>query len=539
MNVAAGFSTRIWILLFFAVVGLYGLMYAPYGLNETDGGFLTGLAWQVLNGKVLYADLIYVRPPLPVWLRALELQLLPADWTILGERWIFYLKMALYTWLAAAILTKGPARWQLATFAFVVSAHCYPAAAWHTIDGILFSVLSAWLLFKVPGRWTPVLAGIALFAALLCKQSFYPLAVFGLVAAFFSPLRLRAVAGLLIGLLAVSTLFISYLYQNNLLTGFLRLTGAAASGGQAWQHGVMDYFRVQPVLALLTVVLLGLVIWTWKTGKLRMANLIWATWLAALISSYVFAVWRNQDFTPPFAQARLLFWLAGAYFLLQISRNPQDQTVPAFGLLLAISWCSSVSWGYNLPILFTVPGVWAFTEISRWLPAQAALNGGLKMMKWASFLTLAALLGAFRYGYEFVYRDGRRSAMTENMGQIFPALHGIYSDGETAALYRELRDLSAKYGPNFKTLPAFPQANFLTRTVPPLPLDWVVKREMNADSALVMTDLQQKNPVLLLEKRYLPAIETDPELTLVRAVLHTAERLEETPHFLVLRNSRL
>ncbi|MEO6037351.1 MAG: hypothetical protein ABIQ93_02990, partial [Saprospiraceae bacterium] len=163
-----------WPFLFFAVVIGYCLAYAPYGINETDGGFLTGLAWQVLQGKVLYRDLLYVRPPLPVWLRALELHLLPETWAILGERWIFYLKLATYSWLAAATLTAGRNRWQLATLAFIVSVHCYPAAAWHTVDGIFFAVLATWLLFKVPGPWGAMAAGLALVAALLCKQSFYP-----------------------------------------------------------------------------------------------------------------------------------------------------------------------------------------------------------------------------------------------------------------------------------------------------------------------------------------------------------------------------
>jgi len=62
-----------------------------------------------------------------------------------------------------------------------------------------------------------------------------------------------------------------------------------------------------------------------------------------------------------------------------------------------------------------------------------------------------------------------------------------------------------------------------------------VKREMNADSALVMNVLQQKSLVLLVEKRYLSTIATDPELALLRSVVDKTQRLEETPHFLVFR----
>ncbi len=44
--------------LFFAIVLVYCLLYAPYGINETDGGFLSGLGWQVLSGKTIYQDIV-------------------------------------------------------------------------------------------------------------------------------------------------------------------------------------------------------------------------------------------------------------------------------------------------------------------------------------------------------------------------------------------------------------------------------------------------------------------------------------------------
>ncbi|MCY7329852.1 MAG: hypothetical protein LH618_14965, partial [Saprospiraceae bacterium] len=352
MRVSAWTRPVFWPIVFFALVLGYALYYAPYGINETDGGFLTGLAWQVVQGKTLYQDIVYVRPPLPVWLRAVELQILPPSWPILGERWIFYVKVAVYSWLAAAVLAAGHDRWRLAVFGFVVSAHCYPATAWHTVDGILCAVLSAYALFKMPGRGGAILAGVALFAALLCKQSFYPLAVFGLAAAWFSPQGRRATVGLLTGFLGCTALFFSYLYQNNLVAGFLRLTNGAANSGQALQHGVLDFLRISPLLAILTAGLLLAAGWFWQRGKTNIAYATWGIWLAALIGSYAFAIWQRQDFTVPFAQSRLLFWLAFGFICLKIvHRSSFIVHVPAL-FLLGISWCAAVSWGYNLPILF-------------------------------------------------------------------------------------------------------------------------------------------------------------------------------------------
>ncbi len=544
MKISTWLKPLFWPVIFFVLVLGYAIFYAPYGINETDGGFLTGLAWQVLQGKTLYQDVVYVRPPLPVWLRALELQILPTSWAILGERWIFYIKVAAYSWLAAAILSEGRDRWRLAVFGFVVSAHCYPATAWHTVDGILFAVVSAYGLFKMPGRRGAILAGVALFAALLCKQSFYPLAIFGLAASLAKPIQkpIRFATWMLTGLLVSTALFLLYLYQNNLLAAFLRLTNGAANSGQAIQHGLLDYFRIATPLAVLSVVLLLLGVVFWQKKRFLFVYLVWIMWLAALIGSYAFAIWQRQDFTVPFAQLRLLFWLAvgwiGGQMVERLKTKDQllktKNYIPAL-FLLAISWCAAVSWGYNLPILFATPGVWAALEISRRLHHAAFQSTNQPINQSTNFLALLALLAVFRFGYEFVYRDGRRRAMTEDLGRVFPALSGIYSNVETVALYEELKMLTARYGPNVKTLPSFPQANFLTNTMPPLPLDWVVSREMNADSALVMKVLQKKNLVLFIEKQYLTTIETDPELALVRSVVNMATRLEETPHFWVMQ----
>ncbi|MEN9415215.1 MAG: hypothetical protein RLZ62_1519, partial [Bacteroidota bacterium] len=165
-----------WRALFFALLPAYCVIYAPYGVNETDGGFLTGLAWQVLNGKLLYQDIIYVRPPLPVLLRALELKLLPETFSELGMRWIFYLEVWLFAYMGARLLAKGNRMWLIAVFGFIISAHNYSPKSWHTTDGIFFATLSAFLLLgEKRTLWQALGGGMAVFAAMLCKQSFYPL----------------------------------------------------------------------------------------------------------------------------------------------------------------------------------------------------------------------------------------------------------------------------------------------------------------------------------------------------------------------------
>lgn len=541
-----GKNAGLWKVLFWSILIFYCLYYAPFGVNETDGGFLSGLAWQVLNGKTLYGDVIYVRPPLPVWLRAGEMMLLPDNLAVLGERWIFYLKVGLYSWLGAAVLSAGARMWILSCFGFIVSVHCYPPMAWHTVDGILFSVLGIWWASRNGKTYATALAGICIFAAMLCKQSFYPMAaVFAWLLIFdpnfpkinnfrkviFPP---RAGWGIAVFLLCIM-LFISCLYAKNLLENYFRLTGGSASGSQALQHGVFDYFRIKPAVAFFSLLFLTPVVrFFWKGKNPRVAAWGWALFLAALALSYALDIRNRQEFSPPFAQTRLLFWVGFVFAILpfrrlQLSESP---TFPNLQLLalLAVSWCASVSWGYNLPALFSTPWVFAAMEISRLLRQQAYPR---MRLFWPNIVALAMLLLIFRFGYEYVYRDGRRSEMDTPLGAVFPRLGGIYSTYDKGQHYLELKHLASRY-PNFKTLPAFPQADFLTDKPPLLPLDWVVNRETNNDNTLIIKEINEKKPVFFIEKKYLPDINADPELKLTRDLLSGATILDETAHFWVI-----
>lgn len=524
-------------LLFFSLLIAYGLYYAPFGINETDGGFISGLAWQIIGGKTLYGDVLYVRPPLPVWLRTLELVILPDTWGIIGERWIFYLKTGLYSWLGASILLDGKRRWILAIFGFVISVHCYPPMAWHTIDGILFSVLGIWCTVKIRAQWGILVGAVSIFAAILCKQSFYPVPVVFAGMLLLERGRRQAGWGIAV-LIACISLFISFLYAKGLLVNYLRLTGGSAEGGQALQHGLLDYFRINPAVALASVPFLVLFAWYAMKKKNPMAaGLAWYGWIVVLVAAYAFEIWHRKEFTAPFPQARMLFWagivfgLSGGFELNSLNFNIKNLSENRrFFALVAITWCASVSWGYNLPILFSTPWVFAAMEISRRF--QGVLPKRLPLLRLASLLML---LLVFRVGYEFVYRDGRRRDMNTAMGTIFPRLTGIYSRPETASLYLDLKNLASRY-PNFKTLPSFPLANYLTRTRPPLPLDWVVRREAGSDTTLLQSALHESNLVFLIEKRYSDKIETDPELSVTRQLLHSGQIIDETPHFWVARS---
>jgi hypothetical protein len=536
-----------WKTVFFLLPWVYMLLYAPFGINESDGGFITGLAWQVLSGKTLYADLVYVRPPMSIWLRVLELRLFPENWAILAERGVFYLKVALYTYCAASMLTTRERKWMLASFGYVISVHCYPAAAWHTVDGILFGVLSFWSLLgaknaKVPGIYL-IFSAVCLVASALCKQSFYPLLVLWPLCLILLFTWKQILTGLGTMVLAFA-LFVGYLMQQGTLNGFLTLTSGATGSGQAIQHGILDYLDVNPLLCLPFLVLIGLLLLV--NGRRVASNIsiqsrVWlqmslvGALLIILPATYVLTIWKNQVFTIPFAQSRLLFDLAVIWGCWSWYQQKWTLMVAArFFSLLGISWCAAMSWGYSLPILCAVPWVYAAIAFCRSLLSQN--DSSSVWVRRFGPIYFCLLLGVFGYAYTFIYSDGKRSEMHSDLGKVFPKLSGIYTSEAHAALYQDLKETVARFGPRVKTLPNFTLANYLTNTNPPLPLDWVVQRELS-DKYLSDSILQQEQLVFLIQKAQLAAIQIDPEMKFTRNVLEKGNIIAETAHFLVVRTN--
>lgn len=509
-------------LLLSALLALYGLLYAPYGINETDGGFIRGLAWQVQQGKVLYRDVLYVRPPLPIWMQALYQTLLPSDWSVLGERWLFYAKVMLYAWWGAGVLWTGQARVWMSAFAFVLSAHNYPAASWHTTDGILFAALGFYALFRGRSAAALWLAGAAICAAAACKQSFYPLIPLFLYLLWMRPGAPRRAALLhgIGGFLAVGSLLAAVLYAQGALPDFLRATTAASSTGQAMQHGLLDYLRLQP-LVLFPAALLAL-----SAHFFRRPALWWAAGLW-LCSTWLYQIYSTQAFAAPFAQSRLLFWAAlGAILLRFRAQGPDHRAVLAPAAMLCVAWCASVSWGYNLPILFGVPLLWGAATLPA--PQYTAAPAHRRV-------ALAALLLVCGLAHRYIYRDGPRDQMRAHLGAHFPALKGIWSTPEKSALYADLKSLEQRYGPDIAVLPAFPQASMLLSRRPPLGIDWAVAREMGGQEARLLRDVAAPGVVVFLERSWAARIDADPELAYTRRVLEHSVPVEQTPFFTVYR----
>jgi hypothetical protein len=149
------------------------------------------------------------------------------------------------------------------------------------------------------------------------------------------------------------------------------------------------------------------------------------------------------------------------------------------------------------------------------------------------WLLVIALIATFRYGYEYIYRDGKRSEMTYHMGEVYPRLQGIYSDNATYQKYTELKALQQAY-PGAATLPTVTLADYLANQRPTLPLNWVVTREYGHTSWQSLLE-QCRGQVFLIEKNMIERIKTEEEFAFCKMVLEGGKVIEEKEAFLVVR----
>lgn len=489
----------------------------------------------------------------------------------------------------------------LATAAFVFGVHSFPAMPWHTADGTLFGAAALYVAARgravcdqgqggragacarIPNFATGALAGVLAGVAVLAKQSF----LFVPVAAFLTALTFhsrRRAAGVAAGTALCLGAFVILCLRAGIWSAFREQTTGGLSLHEALEAGVFIYLR-QP-LGLPAVAAGGWLLHELASRQRRRlpccanppGRLIWRLlrpvplYFLALTVWYVHAALTGREWIGYGASwPMLLVTLGGVmillprHFLAPFARMDGVRSAAArrlgpsvgFGAALALAWSTGISGGYKVPAFFTAPlllGAVFFhvfltsRETARSRGQGTAGDGatGQGMTgRGAPLLWLALVCGVvmFRTGYERPYvfpaRDMPRSSLVHDAGVVFPRLTGVLVDAQSLELLRELRDLRARYGPNYKTLPGFPLAYLLTGDRPALPAEWLQDWEINGETETVYRLLMERDIVVLFERDQLDTISPDgyarTRYTVPARVRREWRQVDETRHFVVFR----
>lgn len=214
--------------------------------------------------------------------------------------------------------------------------------------------------------------------------------------------------------------------------------------------------------------------------------------------------------------------------------SPAGRAAVLLGAGLLLAWSTGISWGYKTPAFFAAP---------LWLAAMlvhARLGGRAATLAWVA---LACGLVMFRAGYQYPYvfpqRPLSRADLVHDAGAVFPRLSGVKVDDVLLGTLSDLRDLRARYGANYKTLPGFPLAYLLTGDRPALPAEWLQDGEINGRVDEVYDLLVARDVVVFMERDQMDTVAPDgyarTRYSVPARVRREWRAVDETEHFVVFR----
>ncbi len=550
----------------------YAVLYAPYGMDTTDFGYFYGHARRILLGEIPYLDFIYSKPPFSLYWHAFWLGITPDILAVLGGKLGFTAAMLGAAWLGALTLNRVfdlrnldlplPL---LATAGFVYGVHTFPPMPWHTVDGVLFG--SACLYAAACGR--PGLAGLLGAATVLVKQSFLPVPLAAACLTFSLHSGRQALYLLLSTGIGVGTT-LGALAVCGALQPFMEMTTGGLSAAEAVEAALLIYLRQD-----LTIPATALALWTIcvllrhrygiKTpGPVPIYFVILAAW-------YVYTALTSREWIGFGASWPTLLLLIGTVQVMFPDRlisaplrtelpGPAARSAPAavarlrpsavLGALLLLAWCTGISGGYKAPAFFGTPLIFAalllhvrLMSFSSKSPVHTDTTPHGKAGA-AAWIALACGLIMFRAGYEHPYvfpqRPMPRASLTRHAGEVFPALTGVMVDGTMYETLVEFKHLRETYGPNSKTVPAFPLAGLLTGDRPVLPAEWLQDWEIAYRTDEIYNLLVERDIIVFFERNQLDTLAPDgyarTRYTVPARIRREWTQIDETPHFVVFRN---
>jgi len=483
---------------------LYFFLYARYGFEDKDTGFILGNCWQVLTGGTLYTDILYVRPPVSVLFHLLSF-CAPDAYVVLFDRSLFYVEIFVSSLLIVKLLgkafdvTDGRHLAFATALGFVISAHNFPPMAWHTVDGVFLCSIGLACVFeaKRPFSMRVFLGGAFVLLGLMCKQSFYPMSI-GLLTCLFLNRDAKRAFCALGGMLLVIAVFYIWFLNVGALQGYVAMTSGETSFSDLFTIGIYSYIKDMDKLPLFfgPAVVAVAVAWRYARSYAKpIAFIVLFLWV--LTYSWVEYAKRGSFMSPPDDSPDALFIGAALFVIVKWLVGREERYLKALVFLL-LTWSCSISWGYQTTVLGFTPVVFIYGLLLRDAFSHT-------YVKWGAVAVLAIAILTFRTAgssmYTLDHPGLRRSDVTYDMSQVSPRLTGIYADRETYEQYRELMALVNERGERFTVLPSCTLAHFITQTQNPIGSDWPMNAEINGQTDLLMSRLRKNANYVLIERR--------------------------------------
>jgi len=496
--IIAGFP--VFRVMFFALPLVYMLLYAPYGFGSHDTGFILGSSWQFFSGAIPYADIISVRPPTSYIFHSIVFFANP-DLSVIIDRAIFYIEVAIYSYLAVSLLAmkfeygSKSFIYFLSCVSFIITSHTFSPMGWHTVDGIFFSMSGIYILLTRKNNIYIILGSALLVIGALSKQSFF-LIPFMTLGYIFLQREYKKLSYAFVTMFLFVGLFFYYLDANNALGHFVEQITGTTKLDDLLRIGVASYFKEYKsivYIALPPLFVSGLIS---KFRGVSISSTYFYSLLYWILMFNLYSYIKNDTFMSPTHNYADVLFIFSCCVVFVKSYTTKDEKYYLVILLLTLAWSAALSWGYPTVILFSAPMIFILAS---------SIYNEFHEVTYKALSLVLIMFAFFTYyvGYQTPYNLDHavsRSELTHDMGEVFPRLKYIKADQKTYLEYQELKALIATTNGEFTVLPAATLIHFLSNTLNPIGVDWVMNAEVNYQYDAIIRKLELKHPVVFVRK---------------------------------------
>lgn len=485
------------LLTFFIALIVTMLAGYPFGHHPTDYGFIDSLSYRIFLGQIPYIDFHYVRPPVSLYFHSIPIYVFGSENLLIVSRIFFYLQLALISYIGSLVFIKikfldYKHLFYLATISFLLSVHNFPSVSWHTIDGIFFSIFSIYFFIsgiKDDRKIFSLIGGLMIMIAALSKQSFYPLPFIFLIAIMFCNFRhaLFYLLGLFLGL------FIFYLYLSFFgnLSEFLLQTSSTSNAIDAIESIYIGFYMEGIGLSVIIISFTFFNFIKYRYSLNYLDPLLISVGIALLIRSLMslanISVMKGQYIdldAGGFNTLLLIFTIVYFFKIFEIKNLNINLITLTFISLISLMIFQMISWGYPKPMLFVLPGLALFL---RFHESSSGFNFPIKS---SLFVLMCSLIYSIN-----LYRDSPKFLATENLGDLYPRLNGIYVGKENYRSYELLKEIQGEL--KIETvLPTFTLFNYFTEHETSYPIDWSKEAEMPKNPEYYFESLSGKKVII-------------------------------------------
>ncbi len=502
MSFNSQINNNIYKSILFLLPFIYLFSFGRYGFEDSDSGFIVGMGWRILNGELPYRDFYYVRPPLSPYLSALYLYILPEYGQLFYIRFITYLMILLTAIMTTSILEKfynfeelKLNKYLFSIISFFILTIGHVEFQWHTTDGIFFTIIGLWILTNYKNNFGLVfLAGVMFMLASLTKQNFI---IVPLISLIFSILVYgkKVTLFLFIGIVTIISIFYFWLYNNLLLELYTFQTSGVTSFKDLIMAGFINYFINDKLLfafiSLIFIVSIIIKKYYSKLYNIKFISFIIILIFVILSISYLIFTQSNSKlirFDLSFPVFVTLFFI---YLLLEKKEKIQNHYILIY--LFAIAWASSISWGYQTPILFFIPIIFGMIFIlSKYYNLFNQNNYNLAF-------TVLIIIYSIPYNL-FPYRDNPIWKLDSDASRISPKSAYIITNTDIILKHKELSILLQDYK-NSTVLPSVPHAYYLNNLNNNFKIDWAMDVEAAYDKKGLIKNIKQCCEYIIVEKK--------------------------------------